>query len=310
MRYLNNYYEKIFSNNDTVVKNFLSKGDLLGGKKLRAALVFLCAGISGEISQRTEIAAFAFELLHYASLIHDDVLDDGQKRHNHPTINATYGNKAAILTGDYLLAECMFWVAQENYPELLISIASVAKAMLNGELMQLGKKSSPIFSEKKYMKMIQYKTAALIGACCEIGISSGISDLETISHWKRLGEDIGIIFQLRDDLLDYMPCSSSQKDPYKDIKNHRTTLPFIYAYRQTPDSEKQDLLHLYRYNSGSPEEIQRIIRIVKKRGGIKYTNKKIEQIAEKCINFIVEQERSIYRKSLLMLVQFICEREY
>jgi octaprenyl-diphosphate synthase len=310
MESLNDYYQKVLSDEHSALKNVLSVEALLEGKKLRSAMVFLCAGIFGKINHRTKASAFALELLHYASLIHDDVIDDGGIRHNHHTLNHVFGDKVAILTGDYLLAECIHFIVQEDYPELLTTVTSIAKTMVNGELLQLVKKPKRCLFEKEYMEIIRCKTAVFIAACFEMGVTSVVSDPETVLQWKKLGEKVGIIFQLKDDLLDYQSCHSLRKDEYKDIKDHKITLPFIHAFQQTPKSEKEKLLNFYLNHEGTNKEIQTITRIVKRRGGIDYVNELIDRLTMQCVNFIQLQEKSDYKEALLLLMQFIRERKF
>lgn len=309
---LNDYYQKVLSDKHSALKRVLSVEALLEGKKLRSAMVFLCAGISGQINNRTKASAFALELLHYASLIHDDVIDSGATRHKHHTLNHVFGDKVAVLTGDYLLAECILFIARENYPELLTTVTSIAKTMVNGELLQLVKKRKGCLSEKDYMEIVQCKTAVFIAACFKMGVTSAVSnmDMETVNQWKKVGEKVGVIFQLKDDMLDYQSCHSLRKDEYKDIKDHRMTLPFIYAFQQTPKSEKEKLLDLYLSHGGTQKEIQTIIRIVKRRGGLDYANEVINRLSMKCVDFIQRQEKSDYREALLLLIQFMRERKY
>jgi octaprenyl-diphosphate synthase len=308
---LDENYKTIFHHNNFVVKEILSKVSLFEGKRLRPALVFLSAAIAGEINQHTHLSAFGFELLHYSSLIHDDVIDNGQKRHNQPTLNAVWNNKTAILVGDYLLSECMNVIVQANYLPLLLKLAEVAKKMTQGELLQLTPQlQNECISEKEYMDIIRYKTGALMSACCEIGVTSATSDNEIINQWKTFGEETGIIFQLKDDLLDYQTHNHSPKDTHKDIKEHKVTLPFIIALQRTPNLEKAPLLDYYLHHTGTENEIQDIIRIVTERGGIKYTKTLINREADNCIRFVNKQKDSEYKKSLLMLIQFIRDREF
>ncbi|MDR0604871.1 MAG: polyprenyl synthetase family protein [Bacteroidales bacterium] len=309
---LNKTYKKVLQSNASEVTYVLSKMTLFEGKRIRAALVFLSAGITGKINKQTHLSAFGFELLHCTSLIHDDVIDNGQKRHDQPTLNAIWNNKIAVLGGDYLLSLCMDFIVQANYTELLLKLSEVAKLMVCGELRQLkqSQRQHRVSSKKSYLKTIHYKTAALMSACCEMGAASSTSDNKIIDQWKTFGEEIGIMFQLKDDLLDYQTDTHSSKDAHKDIKEHKITLPFIVAIQQTPIFEKSKLLELYLHHTGTENEIQDIIHIVTKRGGIRYTKYLINNKAENCINFINQQKDSKYKKSLLLLVQFIRDQEF
>ncbi len=307
---LGDYYKTILHSNDSAIKGLLSSINLSEGKRLRPVMVFLSAGIVGKINQLTQTTALGFELLHYSSLLHDDVIDNGQKRHNRPTLNTIWNNKIAILTGDYLLSECMNLIANANHPKLLASLTMIAKTMAYGELLQLSKSYNEAITEKEYFEIIRYKTVNLISACFEMGVASCISDEETISQWKIFGEEVGTIFQLKDDLLDYTSDDLSQKDAYKDIKEHKMTLPFIIALQHTPESERQQLLDLYKNHTGKTNEIETIIHIITERNGISYTETLIDKKTNRCLDFVNKQENSDYKKSLLLLIQFIQNRKF
>ena len=279
---LDNHYKKILENDNPDISNILSQINLAEGKRLRPAMVFLSGGVAGEINHLTQITALGLELLHYSSLLHDDVIDKGCKRRNKPTLNALLDNKIAVLTGDYLLSECMNLIAKTNHAGLIAKLASVAKTMAYGELLQLSKPENKCLTESEYIEIVKHKTAYLISACFEMGIASCISDENIIEKWKNFGEQIGIVFQLKDDLLDYHQSDEFlQKDINKDIKEHKITLPFIIAYERTAETQKQQLLDLYKHHNGTVEEIQKIIRIVTENGGIEYTENMINEMTNR-----------------------------
>jgi len=307
---LSDCYKTILHHNDQTINNILSNVNLSEGKRLRPAMVFLSAGMVGKINQLTQITALGLELLHYSSLLHDDVIDNGIKRRNQPTLNALWNNKIAVLTGDYLLSECMNLIAKTNHASLISKLTTIAKTMAYGELLQLSKSYNTCLDEKEYMEIIRYKTADLIAACFEMGVASCISDEKIIAQWRKFGEEAGIIFQLKDDLLDYQPNELSQKDIHKDICEHKITLPFIIALQRTPESERQQLLGLYKNHTGKLTEIQAIIRTVTERGGIAYTETLIKEKTNRCLDFLNQQKDSKYKRSLSLLVQFIQNREF
>jgi len=273
-------------------------------------MVFLSAGIAGEINSLTQMTAFGLELLHYSSLLHDDVVDNGYKRHNQPTLNAVWDNKIAVLAGDYLLSEGMNIVAEANHQKLLSKMLAITKIMAYGELLQLNRSNDISTSQQEYMEIIYCKTASLISACFEMGTASCISDEKVIRQWKKFGEEVGIIFQLKDDLLDYQSDDISPKDAHKDIKEHKITLPFILALQQTPAAERQQLLDLYKNHSGNNSEIQKIIHIVTERGGINLTENLMDEKTNHCLDFVNKQENSDYKQSLSLLIQFIRNRKF
>ena len=307
---LKDFCKTILHHTNPTVDAILSGINLSEGKKLRPAMVFLSAGMAGEINQITQITAFGLELLHYSSLLHDDVVDNGYKRHNQPTLNAVWNNKIAVLAGDYLLSEGMGIIAKGNHHKLLSKLISITKTMTYGELLQLNKSDNILISEQEYMEIIYCKTASLISACFEMGTASCTSDKKIISQLKKFGEEVGIIFQLKDDLLDYQSDNSSQKDAHKDIKEHKITLPFIVALQQTPESERQQLLDLYNNHSGNSSDIQTIIRLVIERGGINYTENLMNKKTNQCLDFVNQQQDSDYKQSLSLLIQFIRDRKF
>ena len=307
---LNEHYKKILQDNAPTINNILSSVHFSEGKRLRPAMVFLSAGIAGKINHLTQITAFGLELLHYSSLLHDDVIDNGIKRHNQPTVNTLWDNKIAVLAGDYLLSECMNLIAQANYQKLLFKLPIITKTMAYGELLQLSKSENVLINETEYMEIIHCKTANLISACFEMGVASCTSDEVAINQWKKFGEEVGIIFQLKDDLLDYQINDISPKDAHKDILEHKITLPLIAALQKMSEPKRQQLLDLYRNHSGNSSEIQDIIHFVNEHGGIAYTESLIDKKTNLCLDFVNRQEDSDYRRALLLLVKFIQGRGF
>jgi octaprenyl-diphosphate synthase len=307
---LNEYYKSMLCHNDPNIRHILSGTNLFEGKKLRPAMVFLSAGIAGHINDLTKISAFGLEMLHYASLLHDDVVDNGFKRHNQPTMNALWNNKIAVLTGDYLLSESMNVIAQANHTKLLSKLISITNTMAYGELLQLSKSSNAFVEENEYIEIIKCKTASLISACFEMGIASCVSNEDAINSWKTFGEEAGIIFQLKDDLLDYQSDDISPKDAHKDIKEHKITLPFIIALQRISESEKRQLLDLYKNHNGNTSDIQTIIQTVTEYKGIEYTELLMDKKTEYCLDFVYQQKDSDYKQALLMLIQFIRDRKF
>ena len=307
---LNEHYKTILQHNDHTISNILSSIHFSEGKRLRPAMVFLSAGIAGKINSLTQTTALGLELLHYSSLMHDDVIDYGTKRRNQPTLNALWNNKIAVLTGDYLLSECMNLIAKTNNASLILKLVTIAKTMAYGELLQLSKSYTTCLNEKEYMEIIRYKTANLISACFEMGVASCTSDEVTINRWKQFGEEVGVIFQLKDDLFDYQVNNTSPKDAHKDIQEHKITLPLIVALQKTSESKRQQLLDLYRNHSGNSSEIQDIIHLVSESGGIDYTETLIKEKINHCFDFVNQQNDSDYKQSLLLLLNFIRDRGF
>ncbi|MDR1878657.1 MAG: polyprenyl synthetase family protein [Bacteroidales bacterium] len=304
-----NRYEKLLHSSFPVIDAIFSRLVAYRGKQLRPAMVFLSAGINGQITQQTHTAALALELLHCSSLIHDDVIDNGQQRHNQPTLNTLWDNKTAVLAGDYMLAVCMDLVMRKGDVKLLAKLSETAREMIQGELMQLNLYNRSI-SEEEYMQIIDHKTASLFASCFEMGVASAQKDETLLGQWSDLGRKTGIIFQLKDDLMDYRMDASCSKDSCKDIAEHKITLPFIVALRRSSSKEQQELWDMYQHHSGDKNTLQAIIDAVIAKGGIAYTEQLMQEQAAICVDFIRRLKDSEYKASLLLLIRFITERNF
>jgi octaprenyl-diphosphate synthase len=310
MAQLDAYFVQKLHHDSLQIDNLLSYVFSHKGKRLRPAMVFLSAAINGEINQQTHTAALVLELLHASSLIHDDIVDNGQMRHNKPTVNALWNNKVAVLLGDYLLSECMHLIAQSGNQRLFHTVVQTAQAMVSGELLQLAYLQENILSKTQYMNVLQQKTALLIAACFEMGaVSAGVEE-EKVRQWKNFGEEVGIIFQIKDDLFDYQNNDALGKDCYKDIYEHKISLPFILALEQKSSSEQQKWFQLYKNHSGTEEEIQAIIEMVVENEGIALTELFLEEKFQQIQQFINSQPDSIYKQSLIALIRYVKDRRH
>ena len=223
------YFNKTMRSEIPLLKIILNYILRRKGKQMRPLLVFLAARLNGEICEATFVAATLIELLHTASLVHDDVVDDAQERRGALSINALWNSKIAVLVGDYLLTRGMQICIEKNRYDMLEIVSEAVKSMSEGELLQLQKSRKLNIKEEDYYKIISMKTAAIISACTACGARSVTGDTETILIMKDFGENIGIAFQIRDDLLDYDGNGLTGKAPGNDIKEKKITLPLIYA---------------------------------------------------------------------------------
>ena len=305
---LNAYYAQKLHHGNLPIDRVLSYVISHRGKQLRPAMVFLSAAVNGKINEQTQTAALVLELLHTSSLIHDDVVDNGQKRHNKPTLNALWNNKISVLLGDYLLAECMNLLAQSGNQRLLQTVVQISQEMISGELLQLAHLQENNLSKKQYIQVVQQKTASLIAACFEMGAVSAGAAEETVQQWKTFGKKVGIIFQIKDDLLDYKINSHSEKDACKDILEHKITLPFIFALEQKTETEREKWFQQYKNHGGTETEIQAIIRMVVENGGISATELFLEEKAQHAFQFIDKQKNSEYKQAIIGLVDYIKKR--
>ena len=244
------------------------------GKQMRPLLVFLTAKLNGLITESTFVAATFIELLHTASLVHDDVVDDAHERRGALSINALWNSKIAVLVGDYMLSKGMLISVEKNRFDMLEIVSEAVKSMSEGELLQLQKARKQNITEEDYFKIIISKTAALLSACTACGARSVTEDPDTIQLMKDFGENIGIAFQIRDDLLDYEGTGLTGKTVGNDIKEKKITLPLIHALEQSPNSKKRHILGIVKNRKKTRAEINEVIGFVSDYGGMEYAELK------------------------------------
>lgn len=279
------------------------------GKKIRPILVLLSAKLCGEINDRTYVAATLVELLHTATLIHDDVVDDAKTRRGLASINAVWKNKVAVLIGDFLLSKGLLISLENNEYDFLQSTSEAVKRMSEGELLQIQKARNFDASEKTYFKIISDKTASFIKTCCKLGAQSVTEDKVKIDKLAEFGENLGIVFQIIDDLLDYTGRKSVLgKSIGNDIKEKKFTLPLIYSLEHSPQKEARAIMKAIKKNS--PGAFNEVYSFVHKYGGIQYAKDKAKMFAGEAVNSLINFPDSSAKDSLLNLVEFVRTREY
>ncbi|MEM6643912.1 MAG: polyprenyl synthetase family protein [Bacteroidota bacterium] len=277
------------------------------GKQMRPLFVFLSAGATGQISEATYRGASLIELLHTATLVHDDVVDDADKRRGFFSINALWKNKIAVLVGDFLLSRGLI-LSMENGDHGLLQITTEAvKEMSEGELLQMEKAKKLDINEEIYYEVIRQKTASLITSCCKVGAASAGADQETIQKIGEFGMAVGMAFQIKDDLFDYGTFEIG-KPRGIDIKEKKMTLPLIYALNQASKSQKKKIKSLVKKAEKKPKLVHEVIDFVKNSGGIEYAISVMEDFHKKAQEILETFPASVYRKSLQELVQFTIER--
>jgi len=279
------------------------------GKQMRPLLVFLTAKLNGEIGESTFIAATCIELLHTASLVHDDVVDDAHERRGSLSINALWNSKIAVLLGDYLLSTGMHICVEKSRYDMLEIISEAVKSMAEGELLQLQKARKLNIKEEDYYKIIISKTAALLSACTATGARSVTEDPETIQLMKDFGENIGIAFQIRDDILDYEGTGLTGKTVGNDIKEKKITLPLIHALEQSANSKKRHILNIVKSRKKTKSEIGEVISFVMDYGGIEYAELKMNQYRDKALAILDSYPDSVVKDSLREFVQYTTSRK-
>ena len=279
------------------------------GKQMRPLLVFLTAKLNGNISEPTYVAATFIELLHTASLVHDDVVDDADERRGALSINALWNSKIAVLVGDYMLSKGMLISVEKSRFDMLEIVSEAVKSMSEGELLQLQKSRKLNITEKDYFRIILSKTAALIAACTACGAKSVTDNPDTIQLMKEFGENIGVAFQIKDDLLDYEGTGLTGKAPGNDIKEKKITLPLIYALEQSSYSKKRHILSIVRNKKKSKSEIAEVISFVSEYGGMEYAEIKMNQYRDKALAILDSYPDSEVRNSLKEFVFYTTARK-
>jgi len=277
------------------------------GKQMRPLFVFLSAGATGSITEATYRGASLIELLHTASLVHDDVVDNADQRRGFFSINALWKNKIAVLVGDFLLARGMLISMENDDIDLLKITTEPVKEMSEGELLQMAKSKTLDITEEVYYQVIQQKTASLIKSCCKVGACSSGADDVTVKRMGEFGLAVGMAFQIKDDLFDYGTFEIG-KPRGIDIIEKKLTLPLIYALSKANKSEKKRIKRLIKNAEKKPRLVHEVIDFVKKSGGIEYAISVMEDYHHKARNILKTLPASTYRNSLEQLVQFTIER--
>ncbi len=278
------------------------------GKQMRPMFVFLSAGVCGNISQSSYHAASLIELLHTATLVHDDVVDESHERRGFFSINALWKNKIAVLVGDYLLSKGLLLSLDNNEFELLKIVSNAVRQMSEGELLQIEKARKLDINESVYYDIIEKKTASLIASCCACGASSAGSDPETIEKMRFFGLNVGMAFQIKDDLFDFQQSNKTGKPSGIDIKEQKMTLPLIYMLNNSGYSEKRRVINTVKNHHNNPEKVNQVVKMVNQSGGIEYAQQKMQEFQNKAIDILRTFPESDYRTSLEKLVIFTTER--
>lgn len=277
------------------------------GKQIRPMFVFLTAGLCGEVTEKTYRGAALIELLHTATLVHDDVVDDSNYRRGFFSVNALWKNKIAVLVGDYLLSKALLLSINHDDFELLKIGSNAIQEMAEGELMQMEKARKLDITEEVYFDIIRRKTATLIAACCAMGVSSAGADAETVEKARLFGEKVGVAFQIKDDLFDYGDAEIG-KPLGIDIKEKKMTLPLIYALNQADWSTKRRIINIIKNESGNSQKVNEVISFVKQSGGLEYATQAMKSLVEEAQNILETFPKTTFRASLAGLVQFTIER--
>ena len=279
------------------------------GKQMRPMLTLLSAKNYGEVSDVTQDAAIALELLHTASLVHDDVVDESSERRGQPSVNASYNNKVAILVGDYILSTCLQHVSFTKNHKILYYLSELGRTLAAGEILQLQNINNQEISEEVYYQVIKQKTAALFETCCGIGaLSAGASDDE-VEKAKKFGQDLGVIFQIRDDIFDYFDSKEIGKPTGNDMAEGKLTLPVIYALNNTDFEAMQTLAKKVKARTINPDEIAVLVEFTKQHGGIEYAEQRMEEIAREAQEYITQYVKQDLKESYTAYLEYVIQRK-
>lgn len=279
------------------------------GKQMRPMFVMLSARISGEVNASTHRAATLIELLHTATLVHDDVVDDSNERRGFFSINALWKNKIAVLIGDFLLSRGMLLALDNNDFELLKIVSNAVKEMSEGELLQIEKARRLDIEESVYFEIISKKTASLIAACCAVGAASVGASVDNIQRMSDFGRNVGIAFQIKDDIFDYEKNSITGKPTGIDIKERKMTLPLIYLLNNSGWAERRRIIHLVKSHNQEPEKVAEVMEKVRQSGGLQYAGEQMELYRAKALALLDGLPPSESLDALRQLVDYTILRK-
>jgi len=304
-------FNESLTHTDGLLETVLAHIRQRGGKRMRPMLILLIAKNFGEVSQVTQNAAVGLELLHTASLVHDDVVDESGERRGQPSVNATYDNKVAVLVGDYILSTALLRVSLTDHQQIVQLLAELGRTLAAGEILQLSNIQNSEFSEEVYYQIINNKTAALFEACAKIGAISGGASEEELQAAAKFGQNIGMIFQIRDDIFDYFDSKEIGKPTGNDMVEGKLTLPVIYALNKSNYESMHTLARKVKSGTVNADEIAVLVEFTKEQGGIQYAEQRMEEIAAEARVFIDRyvKEKAV-KDALTAYLEYVIQRNY
>ena len=304
-------FNESLTHTDGLLGSALSHIRQRGGKRMRPMLILLAAKNFGTVSEVTQNAAVGLELLHTASLVHDDVVDESKERRGQASVNASYDNKVAVLVGDYILSTALLRVSLTDNQKIIQLLAELGRTLAAGEILQLSNIQNQEISESVYYQIINNKTAALFEACAKIGaISAGATD-EEVAAAAKFGQNIGTIFQIRDDIFDYFDSKEIGKPTGNDMVEGKLTLPVIYALNNSHLESMHTLARKVKAATVNPDEIAVLVEFTKEQGGIEYAERRMEEIAAEARVFIDKyvNEKAV-KEALTAYLEYVIQRNY
>ena len=302
-------FNESLTHGEGLLEHVLSHIRKRGGKRMRPMLILLSAKNYGEVSEVTQNAALGLELLHTASLVHDDVVDESSERRGQASVNASYDNKVAVLDGDYILSTALLRVALSNNHQIVQQLAELGRTLAAGEILQLSNISNQEISEEIYYQVIDKKTAVLFEACAGLGaISVGVSD-EEVEKAKKFGHNIGMIFQIRDDIFDYYDSKEIGKPTGNDMTEGKLTLPVIYALKHSGFDSMMTLAKKVKSGTINADEIAVLVEFTKQSGGIEYAERKMEEFAKEAQKYIDECVKPELKSAYTAYLDYVIQRK-
>ncbi|MCD8092946.1 MAG: polyprenyl synthetase family protein [Bacteroides sp.] len=304
-----NLFESTLSSSNLLLNSVIEHIRQKNGKMMRPMLVLLAAKLYGEVCPATLHAAVALELLHNASLVHDDVVDESTERRGQLSVNAIFNNKVAVLAGDYLLATSLVQVGLTRNHNIIDIVSCLGQDLAEGELLQLSNVSNPHFSEDVYFGVIRKKTAVLFAACTKAGAYSVGADDEKAEFARLFGEYIGLCFQIKDDIFDYFESKEIGKPTGNDMVEGKLTLPVLHALNTTKDKVAGEIAVKVKNGDATSDEIARLIEFAKQNGGIEYASKMMYAYKEKALSLLESVPDTDVKAALAGYLDFVVERE-
>jgi len=292
---------------DSVLRHISQRG----GKRMRPILTLLMAKNFGQVSDVTYHAAIALELLHTASLVHDDVVDESSERRGQASVNASFNNKVAVLVGDYILSTALLHVSYTNRQAIVENLAQLGRTLAAGEIQQLDNIQSKEISEDVYYQIIEKKTAVLFESCAAIGALSAGAQEEEVQHAQQFGKKLGMMFQIRDDIFDYFNAKEIGKPTGNDMAEGKLTLPVIYALNTTQDEDMLKLARRVKSGQVTADEIAALVAFTKQQGGIEYAEQRMTEYSQWCKEYIISNVKNEgIKESLMAYVDYVVQRNY
>lgn len=281
-----------------------------GGKRMRPMLILLMAKNFGRVSSVTQHAAVGLELLHTASLVHDDVVDESSERRGQASVNALYDNKVSVLVGDFILSTALLYVSKTHSEVIVRYLSELGRTLSDGEILQLTNIQNEAITETAYYEIIKRKTAALFEACAAIGAESAGASHDDVEAARKFGQNLGIIFQIRDDIFDYYDSKEIGKPTGNDMLEGKLTLPVIYALKSTGNAEMMMLARKVKAREVKQSEINQLLAFTKENGGIEYADQQMWKFHADCMRFIDERVGdSAIKTALKAYLDFVIERK-